>query len=403
MKKTVPFSARPAQRILCALLAVLLLAGLLASCGSSVNSSGSESAAPDGRQTETVNTVNPVNTINEETQLLPEETKPAETKPAETETRRTGPMIQVMPGNEKFEEKKTLADTLDALFETEPTVKEVNETRVCREIPNLHFPDFVYVDGVLYAYYIKWVDGKGTTALATSTDGVHFSDKGVVIPSDRDYDDVYACFAGVWYEDGVFYLVYECCGTNNPSQDIALATSTDGYTFEKKGIILDQKDCPSFCAGNVGTPDLFRDEGVWYLFFHGFDGVDCQIGVAYGTDLYNLTVKKDPIIPTSSDHSAPDSGTAGRRDVIYYDGWFYMVYEGSTEKVGADYSQSSWTHLYARSADLLNWDKAEQMPAAQGKGFGYDGPCFLVWEDSIYVYYRRPGNSTWRTELVIGD
>ena len=59
----------------------------------------------------------------------------------------------------------------------------------------MHFPDFVTVDGVTYSYYIKWDDNGGAygyndegkpieragIGLATTTDGINFDHKGLVI------------------------------------------------------------------------------------------------------------------------------------------------------------------------------------------------------------------------------
>ena len=109
---------------------------------------------------------------------------------------------------------------------------------------------------------------------------------------------------------------------------------------------------------HIGPPDLFKKDGVWYLTFHGFGKgkKDCQIGLAYGKELApgKLTVCPDPILPTSGDPSDPDSGTTGRRDVIFDDksGCFYMVYEVSTDMVGSDFGGSHWGHMFARSKDM---------------------------------------------------
>ncbi len=293
----------------------------------------------------------------------------------------------------------TAADILAALFDEGTEVRERRPVAVGKSF-RMHFADFVVVDGVIRAYYIASdAQGRAVTGLAESTDGKNFTDKGIVIGCDTSYDSGYAAFAGVLYRDGVTYLAYECLGDEGGGQDIALATSTDGYHFEKQGVILDHKDCPSWCSYNIGTPDLVLADETWYLFFHGYDGTDCQIGVAYGPSLDQLTVYPDPVIPTSEDPSEPDSGTTGRRDIVYVDGWYYMVYEVSTDKVGADYSGSYWTHMFARSRDLIHWEKRAPLIRQTIPGMGYDGPNWLIRDDRVYVYFRKPGNVTYREEL----
>ena len=273
----------------------------------------------------------------------------------------------------------------------------------------MHFPDFIRVGDEIYAYYIGADDnGKMGTCLATSKDGITFTRKGVVLNADQKYDTGYAAFAGIWYDDldQLFYMVYEAHGDGSTGgQDIALAVSIDGLTFEKQGVILDEDDCPpSWCRANVGTPDLYKEGDVWYVFFHGYNGVDCQIGVAYGEDLFKLTVHPDPIIPTTADPEAPDSGTTGRRDVIRFGDTYYMVYEVSSDKYEGSYGKAKWTHMFAYSKDLINWTVIDAPILDQGdrRSMGYDGPAWLVLDGEVYVYFRvcENGNFTRRARIV---
>ena len=277
----------------------------------------------------------------------------------------------------------------------------------------MHFADFVWVDDVLYSYYIRGENGKSCIGLATSTDAIHFEDKGLVINADSSFDLLMASFAGVWYEDGVFYVTYEALPESDDGANIALATSTDGIHFEKKGIILYHDRSLGWQNYNIGTPDLYKVGDMWYLTFHGFGNQkkDCQIGVAYGTDLFNLTMVDHPVIETSNDPNDPDCGTCGRRDVIYYNGWYYMTYEISTDggkinrnlgddlgvegKYYYDFSGSSWGHKFARSRDMINWEKIPYLLHDTYTGdYAYDGPSWLVKDGEVFIYYRGLGVRT---------
>lgn len=269
----------------------------------------------------------------------------------------------------------------------------------------MHFPDLLCKDGTYYAYYISYATktGKGGVGLATSTDGIKWNDQGCVIQPDTDYDRNGAYFAGVWLdEDGTYYLVYESKGDAESDygtrENIALATSADGVNWTKQGLILRRTDSIPWLRVNVGTPDLFKAGDIWYLTFHGFDGVDCQIGVAYGKDLHNLTVVPQPVIPTQD--GTLWSGTTGRRDVIYVDGWYYMVYEISTDQ-NPTFASANWTHMFARSRDMLNWEiTAGPLLTQKNAGFGYDGPCWLLHDGHLYVLIRS-GVWTMLTELTL--
>ncbi len=294
---------------------------------------------------------------------------------------------------------------LDGLF-TGDTVETMQMKDMGKDF-KMHFPDMIYNNGEYWAYYItyKTETGKGGVGLATSVDGKNWTDRGCVLQPSEDYDCNGAYFAGVWLDDdGTFYLAYECKGGEETEygtlENVALATSSDGINWDKEGVILYKNPEIEWQLANVGTPDLYKKDGVWYLFFHGFDYTDCQIGVAYGEDLHNLTVVPDPIIRTEDE--TPYSGTVGRRDVIFVDGYYYMVYEVSTDQAEeGGYNKSYWTHMFARSRDLINWETIEAPIITQTNsdgsakpGMGYDGPCWMIIGRHIYVYVRISNRTT---------
>lgn len=318
---------------------------------------------------------------------------------------------KVLFGLSQNQADEYFGDILDGLFTGNTT-----ETMAMKNMGSdfkMHFPDIVYVDGQYWAYYIcyKTDSGKGGVGLAISNDGVNWTDKGCVLQPDQDYDCNGAYFAGVWLDDdGTFYLTYECKGGEDTEygtlENVALATSDDGINWTKEGVILYKNKNWDWQIANVGTPDLYKEGDTWYLFFHGFDYVDCQVGVAYGTDLHNLTVLPEPIIATEDD--TPYSGTVGRRDVIYVDGYYYMVYEVSTDQAETGgYNNAYWTHMFARSKDLINWETIgepivtqKNSDGSEKTGFGYDGPCWMIIGKHIYVYVRI-SNKTTAFELTL--
>ena len=294
---------------------------------------------------------------------------------------------------------------LEGLFtgKTQETVKVQNMGKDFK----MHFPDMIYKDGEYWAYYItyKTESGKGGVGLAVSKDGFTWQDRGCVLQPGEDYDCNGAYFAGVWLDDdGTYYLTYECKGGEDTDygtlENVALATSKDGVNWQKEGVILYKNPKIEWQKANVGTPDLYKKDGVWYLYFHGFDFLDCQIGLAYGEDLHNLTVLPDPILPTKD--NTLYSGTTGRRDVIYVGGYYYMVYEVSTDQAEeGGYNGAYWTHMFARSKDLIHWETVGEPLITQKNadgtpkvGMGYDGPCWMIVGKHIYVYVRERNNTT---------
>ena len=269
---------------------------------------------------------------------------------------------------------------------------------------NMHFADFLTVDGTIWAYYIRWEEHngqvKGCVGLARSADGINFTDCGGVIhASESGWDSRMATFAGAWYEDGTFYVTYEGAGDDRHPGDIGLATSSDGVHFEKAGkdgLLLRHRRL-GLEAGNIGTPDLIRVNGTWVLTYHAYDRETCQICLASGNNLMKLKRScLNPIIPTRP--GGVESGTTGRRDIICYDGWFYMVYEVST---AAPYETASWGHRFARSKDLLHWELAGPVFPVTSGGFGNDGPAWCAIDGKLYVYTRAGGNMMTRYTLAL--
>ena len=264
----------------------------------------------------------------------------------------------------------------------------------------MHFADFVWVGQEIWAYYIcADVYGKMGIGLAKSTDGINFTNYGCVLSSSPgEWDNTMSSFPGIYLDNGTFYLVYEGSGSNERGA-IGLATSTDGVHFTKRGRILD-KNSTGWERVNIGTPDLYKVGNTWYLSYHGYDGTDCQIGMAYGTDLFNLTKRSNPVIPTTA--NGPDAGTTGRRDIIYDNGFYYMVYEISTDANNGDYSGALWSHAFARSANLLDWDVLpfKNIISQTNYTMGNDGPSFLQIDGVTWIYYRTPGNITRRARIA---
>ena len=272
----------------------------------------------------------------------------------------------------------------------------------------------------IWTYYIApngGADKRMAIGLALTSDGVNFSNQGTVIHvGPQPWDNNMASFPGVLKLDGGRWaVVYEGDGQSSPS-DVGLATSSDGRVFVKEPapILVHATPKPGDPAGlnllweesNIGTPSLFTLNGVHYLFYHGFgrswDGGpnDCQLGVATGTDLRQLRrYSGNPVLRTGP-AGAWDSGTVGKRSVRRdADGWFYMVYEGSTDQ---PYETAHWSSGLARSRDLLHWEKFPGNPVLPQttSGFGYDGPEWLTTPDGrLHIYFRHITGPTSRATL----
>ena len=267
----------------------------------------------------------------------------------------------------------------------------------------------------IWAYYINNYSSpkgsiKSATGRARSTDGLNWINDGIVMdggapvrPNIRQdkvsvvegqspyWDDRLATFPGIWKDGRTWYLVYEGAAEDIPYSpgDIGLATSTDGKIFTKhpKNPIL-RHNTTGWEKVNIGTPSLYKENGTWYLFYHGFDGDFCRIGVATGTSLTNLTKNSgNPIIDVAAGTTAWDCGSAGKRTVVKEGSYYYVAYEGSTRQ---PYDQAKWSSGMARSTNLFNWIKFPGNPVIPQttSGFGFDATEIIQINGTWFMYVR---------------
>lgn len=299
-----------------------------------------------------------------------------------------------IPKNPIYKKDEINAEALIGLFEGKQVITAETKDGMGSKF-GMHFTEFIKIGKEFWCYYIQPLETGGScVGLAITTDGVTFEKRAnVLLPTEKAWDSRFSSFPGIWYDNGIFYLAYEGAGDSTSPGAVGLATSRDGINFKKEGIIL-KATGKGIYSVNVGTPDLFKKDGKWYLTYHTYDGKTCQMCVAIGKDLKNLTHHKlNPIIPTSK--NGPDSGTTGKRDVLYYDGWFYMTYEISTKP---PYATAKWSHTFARSKDFLKWETVDQL-LPSNDGFGNDGPSFCIIDKEVWVYYRSGLTSRYKLAL----
>ena len=250
---------------------------------------------------------------------------------------------------------------------------------------------FTPASGHLYEFRVYWHDTTYTrvkeVALATGKEPF--------------WDDRLASFPGALRVGGTWYLAYEGAGLSSSwPGDLGLVTSTDPKSFVRSsaGPFLSHLTS-GWEKANIGTPSLHAEAGQLYLFYHGFDGTDVQIGVASFTPgAAPVRSAANPILKTSSD--GWDSGTVGKRSQVLKEGaYYYLAYEGSTEQ---PFDKANWSSGLARSTALLSgWQKCPHnpvLPVTSG-GFGNDGPELLRWDERIYLYVRQGPNATDRYVL----
>ena len=212
----------------------------------------------------------------------------------------------------------------------------------------------LFEEGQYRLYYTGYNESPGDAhrtawpalGLATSPDGYRWTRQG---------DG--PIFSAVWTEDVYllhdehdYYVVAE------GKDDIAHALSSeDGVHFKELGPLdIRKKNGQPLPRGPYGTPTVWRERGLYYLFYERSDE---GIWLATSKDRASWTnVDDEPVIPRGPD--AYDRYGVALDQIVRYEGRFYAYYHANAARD----LEGPWTTSIAVSDDLLRWKKYAHNP-----------------------------------------
>ena len=233
-------------------------------------------------------------------------------------------------------------------------------------------------DGEYRMWYTGYtnIDSEKHLGYATSRDGYTWT----------RYADTPVYSSG-WVEDmcviksdSVYYMFAEGRG------DTAhLLTSEDRIHWTERGNLdIRQTNGQSITPGSYGTPAVWKQNGVWYLFY---ERGDLGIWLATSKDLKTWTnVQDDPVIAMGPDKY--DQYAVAMNQVIKYKGLYYGYYHASAYK---DWKE--WSTNVAVSKDLVHWKKYPGNPIlSENKSSGImvnDGKRYRLYtmHDKVNVHF----------------
>ena len=150
-----------------------------------------------------------------------------------------------------------------------------------------------------------------------------------------------------------YFMVAE--GRNDIAQ---LLTSSDKLHWEWRLGSLDVRrtDGSPIAAGPYGTPVLWHEKGVWYLFY---ERGDRGVWLAKSTDTKVWTNVSDEPVPGLGPQPY-DKFAIAMNQVVKYQGRYYAYYHAADEK-----SWKRWSTNIAASADLVHWEKFAGNPIVE--------------------------------------
>jgi hypothetical protein len=170
------------------------------------------------------------------------------------------------------------------------------------------------------------------------------------------------------HRDGKRWLMWYGGQGRDGHDRIHLAESEDGTLWKKRGVVLDRGT-----ANHVNDPSVVRTADVWWMYYTVAEtGETDEIAAATSKD--GVTWKKRGVVLGRGAGNAWDSLKTGRPSVLYEGGVFKMWYDGqpsdaavAADKTAAAVRRSGRAAGYATSRDGLTWERHAQ-PVLEGAG-----------------------------------
>jgi len=202
----------------------------------------------------------------------------------------------------------------------------------------------LYEDGLYHLWYTGYTGSDADTkklGYATSPDGITWTRH----PGNPIYDDHWVEDLCVVKHGDTYYMFAE--GQDDQAH---LLTSTDRVHWTRDGVLdIRTTNGDPIAPGPFGTPAVFIEDGIWYLFYERNDEA---IWLATSTDCKTWThVHDDPVmVPGPDDY---DAGMIAMNQIVKYKDRYYAYYHGLV----LNSKPEEWTTCVAASTDLIHWTK----------------------------------------------
>jgi beta-1,2-mannobiose phosphorylase / 1,2-beta-oligomannan phosphorylase len=244
----------------------------------------------------------------------------------------------------------------------------------------------LFEDGIYKLWYTGYNGPESVTkylGYATSKDGINwtrYSEKPIF--SEKWTEDMF-----VTKYEGVYYMYAE------GKDDVAhLLISNDGINWNEQGDLVIRKVNGDTIPGPYGTPNVWIENGKWYLFYERNDE---GIWLAQSTDHKTWTnIQDDPVIQKGP--GGTDATQIATNQIIKYKERYYIYYHGYPDPKAPDNKfPALWTSNVATSTDLIHWVKYPKNPIVEGDHSSpimvFDGSKFRLYtmHPNICLYYSK--------------
>lgn len=187
--------------------------------------------------------------------------------------------------------------------------------------------------------------------LATSSDGRHWTKEGVVLSPIGGNESIIG-YPSVVKVGGTYWMYYSATG--GPFQIFA-ATSPDGTSWTRRGLVLSNGSSGSPDAAGAFAPRILFEGGTYRMWYTGIPASGASdIVLAESTDGLSWTKRGLAVAPGPA--GSLDSYAVQYASVVHLGSTYIMAYTGLT-------SPTTASILYANSTDGVAWTKDGQLLA----------------------------------------
>jgi predicted GH43/DUF377 family glycosyl hydrolase len=178
--------------------------------------------------------------------------------------------------------------------------------------------------------YKMWYSGHDGTNVrihyATSADGINWSKQGVVVPlgTNGESDDAHTYYPSVINDSGTYKMWY--AGDDGTNVRIHYATSNDGITWSKQGVVVPLGTNGESDDARTYTPSVINDSGTYKMWYSGHDGSNIRIHYATSND--GVTWSKQGVVVPLGSSDETDVNSTYAPSVINDSGTYKMWYSG---------------------------------------------------------------------------
>lgn len=239
-------------------------------------------------------------------------------------------------------------------------------------------------DNTYHLWYTGYNDDKSPDRLlghATSPDGKTWT-----------RDPANPIFKGVWTEDvfvtrdaGRYLMVAE--GKNDVAHQLV---SDDRVHWAEVGPLDVRKvDGTPISAGAYGTPSVYSESGLWYLFYErGDQGV--WLATSADRKIWK-NVQDEPVLAMGPE--AYDRHAVAMNQVVKRGAYYYTFYHANAHKPWKD-----WSSCVARSKDLIHWEKYPGNPIV---GDNCSSPILVTTPVGDRLYTMHPDVKAFQPRLTV--